>query len=128
MDIKRDARKETWLTFKTLKHVRSIHRVCGSTRERTDVYTHDFIEDGCVVVDVRDGDLEGADIVELWSTVVSSKNRQVDLLLASRLVAIVSMSRPYQTGLVIDIELELFAVRRHETVCNGSCEQYITMS
>ena len=82
--------------------------------------THDFVEDGRVIVDVFNGDLERANIIELGSAVVCSQDRQVDFLFADRLVSVEYVRRRYYTRDVVYLELKLFSVGHDEAVCDGS--------
>lgn len=92
----------------------------GARIKERGVDTHDFVEDGRVVVDVLDGDFEGADVVQLGPAIVRGEYGQVDLLLAGRLVPVEHVSRPYQAGPVVYLELELLPVGDDEAVRDDS--------
>ena len=82
--------------------------------------THDFVEDGRVVIDVHDGDLERANVVELGPAIVRREDGEVNLLLTRWLIPIETVCRPYIARGAVDLELELLTVSRDEAVRDGA--------
>lgn len=82
--------------------------------------THNFVEHGDVVVDVLNGDFEGADVVQLGDAVVRGADRDVGLLLAARFVSVEDVTCCHVTRVFIYEEIGSVQRGTHERVRHGA--------